>query len=160
MFACSYYDPRASTVVEPEFQPYLEAFEKECGCIVDYVPISFDEINPEHAGECQNYTTVIEDYQEIFIQQSWWNLYTTPAIREMLIFHELGHCALLRDHNEDMFEIETGELVPESIMYSTIPSIPTDYYLAHRATYIDELFSQGIPIGKKSGHENRFSKTP
>ena len=56
--------------------------------------------------------------------------------REFIIFHELGHCVLNRDHRED--QDQHGSCV--SLMRSGLGSCNDNYHNATRATYIDELF--------------------
>ena len=56
--------------------------------------------------------------------------------REFIIFHELGHCVLNRDHRED--SDHTGSCV--SLMRSGLGNCNDNYHNGTRATYIDELF--------------------
>lgn len=62
----------------------------------------------------------------IQIKRSYW-VRTTEALREELIFHELGHCILGKDHTEH-----------NGIMRSAL--MPNDDYLANRESYLKELF--------------------
>lgn len=55
--------------------------------------------------------------------------------REMLVFHELGHCALKRQHRDDMAD----SIRPISIMNPTI--LAERDYKANRSKYLDELFA-------------------
>jgi hypothetical protein len=59
---------------------------------------------------------------------------STDSYKELLIFHELGHCALNRDHDN---AIRPDKMGPKSIMY---PSPDADSYLQFREDYISELF--------------------
>lgn len=52
----------------------------------------------------------------------------SPAKKELLMFHELGHCWLFKDH----------EINPYRIMYESLTSI--DYYQTHREEELHYLF--------------------
>jgi hypothetical protein len=54
--------------------------------------------------------------------------------REWLVFHELGHCVLDRDHRDDKF----GVNCPASIMHSYANSF---CYKDYRNYYVKELFT-------------------
>jgi len=56
--------------------------------------------------------------------------------REMVVFHELGHCILNRDHSEDT----TGNGFCASIMRSGTGNCQTLYNAQNRNYYLDELF--------------------
>lgn len=85
-------------------------------------------------GECQLRKglppKIIADFME-------WERLPVEA-KEMLTFHELGHCILGRQHEDAMIEVK-GEQVPKSLMnsYNFSPKI----YQSHRDYYLDELFS-------------------
>lgn len=59
-------------------------------------------------------------------------------VREMIIYHELGHCVLNREH-DGRHIIRNGQSIPKSIMYPHIFD-RGDYILNH-SYYLDELFS-------------------
>ncbi len=52
--------------------------------------------------------------------------------KEILVYHELGHCLLNKTHSEN----------PNSIMYK-YSNLDCDYYLEHRTELLDELFLGG-----------------
>ncbi len=56
--------------------------------------------------------------------------------REFIIFHELGHCVLNRDHRED--SDQQGNCV--SLMRSGLGACHDNYRNTTRTSYIDELF--------------------
>ena len=60
--------------------------------------------------------------------------------REMLMFHELGHCALDLEHNRSMSY--SGE--PLSLMFPTL--FDPHQYSLHRAEYIDELAQEWMEL--------------
>lgn len=59
----------------------------------------------------------------------------SDTFREMLLFHELGHCLLGRDHKNTRH----SDGRPESLMSSSLFS--QSVYLAHRDEYMKELFT-------------------
>jgi len=60
-------------------------------------------------------------------------------IKELIVFHELGHCFLQRGHREDA--LPNGACV--SIMRSGIEDCLDNYTSETRSFYIDELFDPG-----------------
>lgn len=56
--------------------------------------------------------------------------------REYVVFHELGHCVLGRDH----LDARTAEGACESIMHSGLTSCKVIYTTSNREAYLDELF--------------------
>jgi hypothetical protein len=73
--------------------------------------------------------------RDIVIDQPFWNN-TNNFSREMVVFHELGHCVLGRDHTE----ATTGNGFCASIMRSGTGNCRTLYNAQNREYYIDELF--------------------
>ena len=58
--------------------------------------------------------------------------------REFIVFHELGHCALFRDHDES----QTRSGICESIMRSGLSGCQDNYHSGTREEYLNELFSE------------------
>lgn len=56
--------------------------------------------------------------------------------REYVVFHELGHCVLGRDHADG----RTAAGICESIMNSGLTNCKVNYTTSNREEYIDELF--------------------
>ena len=56
-----------------------------------------------------------------------------PERREIVLFHEMGHCVLGRSH---MDALKDG--IPGTLMHSGGPTVPV--YQRHRAYYLKELF--------------------
>jgi hypothetical protein len=71
---------------------------------------------------------------EIELNADNWSSYSNSQ-QELIMFHELGHCVLHREHNP---YLRREDERPESIMYPTLMS-QSDYE-EHRATYLSELF--------------------
>ena len=126
--------------VDSALLPYFTAFQqeaKERGIVIDD---SFDEI----AGYIEN----INDGQ--VIGECWWNSHSPNEVRidrgywqevgtigrEFVVFHELGHCYLDRDHTE----ASTANGTCVSIMASGTGDCRNRYSVATREAYLDELF--------------------
>ena len=72
----------------------------------------------------------------IEIDEAFWRR-TSSRAREYIVFHELGHCYLYREHLEDCF----GNRTWVSLMRSgTLTTCRDNYNAATRSYYIDELF--------------------
>lgn len=73
---------------------------------------------------------------------SWYVI--SPAMREMLLFHELGHCILKRGHQNRV--LNSGDFF--SLMFSSdaAQNGGTYYFGFRRKHYVDELFNPQTPI--------------
>jgi hypothetical protein len=89
----------------------------------------------------------------IIVQNSYCWLDAATQNREALVFHELGHCLLVRNHRED--KLPSGAM--SSIMHSQNngPYSPCVYDLggdgdcdktARRSYYVNELFDPSTPV--------------
>jgi hypothetical protein len=128
--------------VEIALQPYFEEFEFQAslrGITVDLAAEKIigkiEELPTEHvAGQC-TYGSAIDN--EIIIDQTFWNDFPQTLVREMVIFHELGHCFLHRGHTEGAHP--NGTCL--SIMRSGLEDCQDNYNAQTRAAYLNELFS-------------------
>ena len=128
------------TGVDPFLLEYFISFEeagKERGLEIDLstanITGSISEIQEENvAGQC-NYHPFQPNH--VTIDKSFWNR-SNYLYREMIVFHELGHCYLGRDHFEEAFQ--NG--LCKSIMRSGTCCCRDAYTLKNRAYYLDELF--------------------
>ena len=126
--------------VDESLWPFFENFELEGakrGLSIDLVSSqSMAKIHEIHEGNVAGVCSYgISDPGEVTIDRSFWNR-STWLSREMIVFHELGHCYLERDHNEETFT--SGYCV--SIMRSGTCCCRDAYNIANRAYYLDELF--------------------
>ena len=132
--------------IDPEFLPFYHSFLKEAqsrGFNLTHLNISINfkptlenkkqslAINNEkELGYCE-----IRFTQDPFINidpASWSQMSTTQ--REMTVYHELGHCLLLKGHTST----KTHDHRQLSLMNSA--SFPDQEYLSNRDHYLDELF--------------------
>lgn len=71
--------------------------------------------------------------REILINETAWNEFSDVK-KEILIFHELGHCALDREHDDSLYNN-----YKTSLMNSIL--IDENLYYNYTNNYIDELFT-------------------
>ena len=120
--------------------PYFETFRVkalEYDLVVDYsvanVTAEIKLINEGAvAGSC---TTNGHDIRHITIDQTFWNQ-SSHLTKEMVIFHELGHCILGRGHKESSF----ANGICHSIMRSGLGTCRDAYTAENRDYFIEELF--------------------
>ena len=126
--------------VDERLWDFFESFENEAalrGIAIDLneegttgviSPISDDGV----AGTCQ-YNS---HFNNVTVDEGFWNRGST-LFREFVVFHELGHCVLHRDHEESSFD--NG--ICRSIMRSGLEDCRDAYIDQNRSYYLDELFS-------------------
>lgn len=132
--------------VDPSLWSYFQDFEEEAAArglrvdLVDFgVTAEIQELSEQNvAGQC-TYGSAIGS--EIIIDQGFWNDFPSRQIREMVIFHELGHCYLHRGHTEGAHA--DGTCI--SIMRSGLENCQDNYNALTRDEYLDELFSVSNP---------------
>lgn len=129
--------------VEPDFVQYLERFEYFLGYKIDDIVIVYGDTTatlPSAIGTCTSQKILNSDLRGqrikrtpiIKIKRNFWNKSDIPT-RELLMFHELGHCILNRGHRT-----VKGSTFPVSIMEPVIFS--SFVYVKDYSYYISELF--------------------
>jgi len=137
--ACEKDEPEA-VGVDSRLQEYFDRFAEEGaarGVIVDYdaTPITgtIENIDEENVqGQCISNSARAN---QLLINTQFWNT-SSDLLREFVIFHELGHCYLDRDHIDD--ETSNGACI--SIMHSGTSGCTNTYNSNTRAALLDELF--------------------
>ena len=137
-----------STSIPLQVQPHLAEFmaqAKQRGVTIDTTGLTIvfvdslndEEGNPVNGKYIRWKFPYRQDIIELDTTQYWW---THHYSREKVIFHELGHCLLHREHRFDTFR----RGLPRSIMgetkthtYEVIP--------LYRKYYMDELFDATTP---------------
>lgn len=127
--------------VESGLWPYFIAFEKEAkerGFDIDLVELgisgvikSIDDLGV--AGTCQYGNHIAH----VTIDRSYWNN-SSSLNREYVVFHELGHCALGRGHDESSY----NNGICKSLMNSGLGHCIPAYNTQNRERYLDELFHE------------------
>jgi hypothetical protein len=119
-----------------QFEPYVQKFEQESEVVgapvkVTDLKVQFGEMKDEREnGVCE----VFEDETPtITINKEAWDT-MTDADREALMFHELGHCVLRRNHVTEV----SADGTPVSLMNPY--RIQTEIFVENQDYYIHELF--------------------
>jgi hypothetical protein len=131
---------QVSSSIPDELIVYFQEFEseaKERNVDIDLIQLGitaeFENIDENQViGYC---STNSHNLRHISIDQTFWDR-AGFYDREMLVFHELGHCALDRDHLDSIFL--NG--ICKSIMNSG-RVCPDAYNVENRSYYLDELFT-------------------
>ncbi|MEO1434246.1 MAG: hypothetical protein AAFV80_01835 [Bacteroidota bacterium] len=126
--------------VDERLWPYYSQFEQEAamrGLSIDLAEAEIEgqiaEIHEDGvAGQCA-YSSAAPNL--VTVDATFWNE-TNALFREFIIYHELGHCVLDRDHREDADV--NGRCI--SIMRSGLGDCRDAYHSGTREDYIDELF--------------------
>ena len=124
------------------FSPYVDSFTKNArtylsrpSFVVGDIPVNFgDTTKDEFDGVCNSYS---DGTKEVLIKKSWWDRASVHQ-REVMIYHELGHCSLNRDHDTELITKDSYQ-VKASIMNPTIPG--SSHYLQYKTSYLTELFT-------------------
>jgi hypothetical protein len=119
-----------------EALPYIHTFEINSHKIVqsDIFIEEFDErIRYKIAGECQFWG---DGHREIHFNRNSWNN-AGDLGKEQLMLHELGHCELNYDHNNNLLD----GYRPKSIMYFQAFGDAIYYHLFHKE-YFEEFFNR------------------
>lgn len=144
MTACSTSEPEEIVVenfIDDELSQYFESFREEAAKYdidVDYTELRIDgylqNITERGvAGQCQRFEGGLS---AVIVEPSYWN--TIDGLeREFLVYHELGHCVLGREHTDEA----APNGVCTSIMTSGSQDCRINYISRTRAEYLTELFT-------------------
>jgi len=136
--------PTSSTksypLVDQKLWPFFEKFEKEAkqrGLTIDLVTQKIQgkiaSVPESHVGLCSRTTN---SNLTVTIDKIFWE--TNSALnKELLVFHELGHCSLNQGHRENS-AADGG--ICKSIMRSGTGACIDNYKASNRKNYLDDLF--------------------
>lgn len=123
--------------VPKSIMPYVLQFELQAVLhgrnlrITDLTIQLENEMPGDAIGLCYSGTNAASP--KIVLAKWYWNM-ASKMEKEVLLFHELGHCVLHLEHNN-----ETNiEGMPESIMHYSV--FDASYYEANRESYLKQLF--------------------
>lgn len=138
--SCSF----ARAKYRPDLAVHVLEFEKHCNCKVN-IPIYFLKIQRDSTiGLCFGFKQSIL-FRYIVLDSDYWEKADNYE-KESLVFHELGHCILNKDHSTEMISSYYFlDYRPKSIMH------PYSFfqYRYYRDDYIKELFTpQATPTDK------------
>ena len=127
--------------VDARLIPFFVDFEEEAqirGYSIDLTDLGItgviETIQEEGvAGTCQ----YGQHIHHVTVDQNFWNN-SSNTYKEFVVFHELGHCVLMRGHTEDAF----ANGICKSIMRSGLGDCRDAYINQNRTYYIDELFGE------------------
>ncbi len=153
-------------VVEAEFQPYLDSFYSEAqqrGKDIQRgnISIHFGELPDTIAAHCVlSNSRPSSGGDEVVINPTAWNAYSKQFLpeREIVVFHELGHCLLGLEHEQGTLELcdERNHFyypqAPLSIMKSDAFVDPS-LYADLRTYYVDQLFDSTAVIHSPHIHQ-------
>ncbi len=130
---------KAFDSVDEALWVHFETFEVEAarrGVNIDLVALEITGVieNIQEngvAGTCQ----YGQHIHHVTVDKEVWDNGST-LLREYIVFHELGHCSLFRDHNDQT--LSTGAC--HSIMASGLGGCNYAYTAKSRDRYLDELF--------------------
>lgn len=136
-------------MVHPEFRDYVNRFKvahyrltgekiSTRGVIIKRAVIHDIKIDDKnviaHKNQAIGYCVPSRSLPAIYIDTFLWD--TLPDLsKEALVFHELGHCVLRRNHCDYTFR---G--IPISVMRSTL--VKEKHYFKYREHYLYELFAK------------------
>lgn len=121
--------------IAPESVVYYERFLADAAAqgyslqIDDLIIVLVDDLESWTPGTC----TQGAGTPRIRLNRERWG-WQTEATKEHVMYHELGHCVLQRDHVPTWVD---GK--PTSLMYEQI--FDNALYLQHRRYYVQELFN-------------------
>lgn len=119
------FSPTVKTEIDEEFKPYVDEFYERHGSQDYYLIVHFGELDTGVAS-CDVY----ENGQLLItVKEELWITFC-EAQKRALIFHEMGHCILDRDH----VDYETLSYMVPSVMSCT-------YYTQNQEELDRELFS-------------------
>lgn len=127
-------NPLFSSIVS-QFEQAGKQYSGNTGFSAGHVPVNFGNTeNESFEGVCFSYP---DGTTEVIIKETWWNS-ASQSLKESLLFHELGHCVLNREHDNETHD-SGNTTYKGSLMNSVIVS--SGQYNSHRSGYLTELFT-------------------
>jgi len=123
-----------------EFSPYVQRFAKysqQRGRAVSAdISVVYGNLKGSHLGMCD------EGFlrsSHVEINREAWRT-ASEATREMMLFHELGHCLLGRSHSDGVAKLKSAT-IPSSVMATH--GVSGLIYQKFQDYYLNELFNGG-----------------
>ncbi len=121
--------------IPPELEKYVIEFEQIYNKRVNY-SIVFGKLKENNIGKCN----IRGRFRKITIDLEFYEKYKdNEYVIHQLIFHELGHCTLLLDHNNGLDEIFREISIMNSYAFGN-----KFYYQHNLDYYIDSLIDHRI----------------
>jgi hypothetical protein len=131
LFGCSSYKTPSTLEIDKRVLPIVEKFALLYNKpLPDNLRVIFSDLdNEDRGGLCYNHRRLV-----ILNTQNWDE--NTEITKEMIVFHELGHCVLDRNH----ILYDKRQKCSPSIMGNS--GVSDDCYVDRYEYYIKELFSE------------------
>lgn len=135
--SCS--EEKQEQTIDAELQKYFQSFQQEARSRGVDLNLEDEQIdgyisNISGQGVIGNCTRYASGKKELTIDTDHWNT-STDSEKELVVFHELGHCILGRVHTEE--KDRQGKCV--SIMTAGKGACKLNY-ATNRTAYLNELF--------------------
>ncbi len=126
--------------VDSRFKDLFEAFKEDAILynkklrLGEMTTTMVKRLEPGILGTCYPYSNTI------VISEEYWG-YLSDLQRKALMYHEWGHCTLMREHIEDMMiniVLLSPKVCPVSLMYPSL--LHDDCFVDDQKYYIRELF--------------------
>lgn len=126
--------------VDEALQPYFERFDEEARARGFDFSIEMEELEADIIGIERDGVLGQCHYSEqapniVEVDDEFW-AGASDLEKEYVVFHELGHCVLGRNHNDD----RNTDGTCSSIMQSGLTTCRVSYNSSNRTLYLDELF--------------------
>lgn len=135
--ACKAKKPREVVYIAPELQPFVTQFKQDAEkydrplSITNLTAQLSDRIEDPAVGECaRDAGTPI-----VRISRTFWSS-ASDAAKTLILYHELGHCVLGRDHEDTLI---LNDSIPRSLMATRELNVAV--FVLHYDYYLCELFS-------------------
>lgn len=124
---------RGPGVQDAELKPYIQEFGEIYH--IDMTTISATLVSGRIKNQDDQVVGLCEMGQgRTYFRREYWEI-LNGIEKKMLVFHELGHCAMNRDHRNDMYP----DGCPKSIMFSYLFSLQC--FVEHQDELLVELGS-------------------
>jgi predicted SprT family Zn-dependent metalloprotease len=142
--ACSKEEVSREVIVPEEVQPYIDRFIAEAAQRDHFIELTNFGLDITFEQGLEDSLAAFCNNGRIIINQKFWDT-RSDITREAMIFHELGHCILHREHhnailaNDEWSSLMRGDPVPVG------RSTSINFNGIRRQYYIDELFDVHTP---------------
>lgn len=133
LFGCASHHKKLE--IDQKLKPFVSKFEKIGNIKIDNLIVKFNTLGDGVLAQCSPKNTPLIELNSRYIKETF-----IDAEVEMIMFHELGHCILMRPHSKSV----------KSLMYPSI--FPVEVYIEFYPLYISELF--GIEYTKTYEESN------
>lgn len=102
--------------IDPATQSYVERFQRVCNIPV-FSSIVLKDMPDGYFGHCKNFGPN-SNLNVVYVNRIFWSM-ATDIQKEIVMFHELGHCVLDRRHLPGLTQVGNYPNGPISLMFPT-----------------------------------------